>query len=83
MRQNFWNRYDYLAGTDTERAADVNATFTEKSVNMILCVHGGWGCARILPLLDYELIRKKPKIIMGQLALRRGINSALITSEKY
>ena len=32
---------------------------------MILCVHGGWGCARILPLLDYELIRKKPKIIIG------------------
>lgn len=63
--KNFWNRYGYLAGTDEERAADVNAMFADKSVNMILCVHGGWGCARILPLLDYELIRSNPKIIVG------------------
>lgn len=63
--KNFWNRYGYLAGTDAERAADVNAMFADESVNMILCVHGGWGCARILPLLDYGLIRQNPKIIIG------------------
>jgi muramoyltetrapeptide carboxypeptidase len=76
--KNFWNRYGYLAGTDAERAADVNAMFADKSVTMILCVHGGWGCARILPLLDYDLIRKNPKIIIGYsdiTALLLGIHS--------
>ncbi|MDP5121170.1 MAG: LD-carboxypeptidase [Spirosomaceae bacterium] len=63
--KNFWNRYGYLAGTDPERAADVNTMFADESVKMILCVHGGWGCARILPLLDYNLIRSNPKIIIG------------------
>jgi muramoyltetrapeptide carboxypeptidase len=58
-------RYGYLGGTDEARAADVNAMFADKEVNAILCVRGGWGCNRILPLLNYELIRKNPKIICG------------------
>jgi muramoyltetrapeptide carboxypeptidase len=59
------DRYGYLAGTDADRAADVNEMFADSSVDAILCVRGGWGCNRILPLLDYRLIRKNPKILMG------------------
>ena len=59
------SRYGYLAGTDANRAADVNAMFAEPSVQAILPMKGGWGCNRILPLLDYSLIRSHPKIIMG------------------
>lgn len=58
-------RYGYLAGKDVDRAADVNAMFAEKSVQAILTMRGGWGCNRILPLLDYDLIRSHPKILMG------------------
>jgi muramoyltetrapeptide carboxypeptidase len=60
-----YNRYGYLAGSDANRAADVNAMFADASVQAILPMKGGWGCNRILPLLDYSLIRSNPKIILG------------------
>lgn len=59
------DRYGYLAGMDADRAHDVNAMFADSSVRMILAVRGGWGCNRILPLLDYDVIRKNPKVIIG------------------
>ncbi len=57
--------YGYLAGTDEERAADVNEAFADKSIKGIFCTRGGWGCARILDLLDYKSIAENPKFIMG------------------
>ena len=59
------DRYGYLAGRDVDRAADVNAMFADHQVKAILTIRGGWGCNRILPLLDYELIRRQPKILIG------------------
>jgi muramoyltetrapeptide carboxypeptidase len=50
---------------DAERAAELNALFADPSVKVIVPVRGGWGSARLLPLLDYELIRKNPKVVMG------------------
>ena len=62
---HFYDRYGYLAGRDEARAADLNAMFADRSVRAIMAMHGGWGCARIVPLLDYNLIRKNPKILVG------------------
>jgi len=59
------DRYGYLAGRDEDRAADINSFFADPEVRMVLALRGGWGCNRLLPLLDYELIRKHPKIVMG------------------
>ncbi|MCJ8279399.1 MAG: LD-carboxypeptidase [Rivularia sp. ALOHA_DT_140] len=59
------DRYGYLAGTDKNRASDVNAMFTDKSIKAIIAMRGGWGGNRILPLLNYNSIRANPKIIMG------------------
>ena len=59
------DRYGYLAGTDEHRAADINDFYADKSVNALLSIRGGWGCNRILPLLDYDTIKRNPKIIMG------------------
>jgi muramoyltetrapeptide carboxypeptidase len=59
------DRYGYLGGTDEARAADVNAMFADKEVDAILCIRGGWGCNRILPLLDYDMMKKHPKIVCG------------------
>jgi muramoyltetrapeptide carboxypeptidase len=59
------DRYGYLGGKDEDRAADLMAQFADASVAGIVAVRGGWGCARILPLLDYELIRKNPKVLIG------------------
>lgn len=63
--KNIWKRYGYLAGNDAERASDINEMFADPTVQGILCVHGGWGCARILPLLNYQMIKNNPKVIMG------------------
>jgi len=59
------DRYGYLAGTDANRAADVNAMFADSSVQAILAMRGGWGCNRILPLLECDRYRTSPKILMG------------------
>lgn len=59
------SRYGYLAGRDRERAADVNAAFADPEVRALLAVRGGWGCARLLPLLDYAAIARQPKILLG------------------
>ncbi|MBW8754185.1 MAG: LD-carboxypeptidase [Sphingomonadales bacterium] len=58
-------RYGYLAGTDQDRAADVNAMFADKEVRAIFAVRGGWGSARILPYLDFAAIRANPKLLVG------------------
>ncbi|BCL38801.1 LD-carboxypeptidase [Nostoc sp. MS1] len=59
------DRYGYLAGKDGDRAQDVNDMFADDSVKAILAMRGGWGCNRILPLLNYPLIRSHAKILMG------------------
>lgn len=58
-------RYGYLAGRDEARAADVNAMFADDGIRAIFAVRGGWGCARILPYLDYDRIRANPKLLIG------------------
>ena len=55
----------YLAGTDEERAADLNAAFRDPSIDAIWCIRGGYGSGRLLPLLDWEAIRKNPKPLLG------------------
>lgn len=58
-------RYGYLAGTDRDRAADLNAMFADASVRAVFAVRGGWGCARILPFLDWDVVRANPKLLIG------------------
>ena len=63
--QHLLDRYGYLAGTDQARADDINSMYADPQVKAVLTLRGGWGCNRILDLLDYKLIAKHPKIIMG------------------
>ncbi len=56
---------NYLAGTDTQRSNLVNRLFADRKIKAIFCARGGFGSVRILSLLDYELIKKNPKIVMG------------------
>lgn len=58
-------RLGFLAGTDRERAADLMAMFADRSVRGILCLRGGYGTARIVNRLDYEVIRRHPKVFAG------------------
>jgi muramoyltetrapeptide carboxypeptidase len=58
-------RHGYLAGTDKDRAADINGFFSDRDVRAVLPIRGGWGSARVLPYLDFDTIRRNPKIILG------------------
>ena len=59
------DRDGYLAGTDQARAHDLNAMFADDAVDAIWCVRGGYGASRLLPALDFELMRRKPKALIG------------------
>ncbi|NMC62846.1 MAG: LD-carboxypeptidase [SAR324 cluster bacterium] len=58
-------RHGFLAGTDKERASDLMSMFANSKVKAIFCLRGGYGCGRILSLLDYKLIARSPKIFLG------------------
>jgi len=62
---HIYEKYGYLAGSDKNRASDLNNMFNNKDVDMILCIRGGYGANRILPLIDFDLIKKNPKIFVG------------------
>ncbi len=72
---------DYLAGSDEDRAADLMDAFADESVAAVLCTRGGYGCARLLPYVDFDEIASANKALMGfsdittlHLALnRRGV----------
>ena len=59
------DRHGYFAGRDEHRAADLNAMFRDPDVHAVLCVRGGWGSARLLPLVDFEAVAARPKILVG------------------
>jgi len=62
---HLYDREGYLAGSDAARAADLNAMFADDGVDAIWCVRGGYGASRILPALDYALMQRKPKALIG------------------
>lgn len=63
--KHLFNRHGYLAGLDKDRASDVNSMFADPSIDGIFCLRGGYGAPRILPYLDYDVIKKNPKVIIG------------------
>lgn len=60
-----FTRYGHLAAKDEERARDVNDAFSDESIKGIICLRGGYGTPRILNMLDYEMIKKNPKVFVG------------------
>ncbi len=60
-----YDRYGYFAGKDRDRADDLNRMFADDSIAGIVCYTGGWGSPRVLPYLDFDLIARKPKILLG------------------
>ncbi|MCS0599993.1 LD-carboxypeptidase [Streptomyces sp. LP11] len=59
-------RFPYLAGTDTDRAADLQAAWCDPAVDAVLCARGGYGAQRVADLLDWEAMRAAgPKVFVG------------------
>lgn len=55
----------YLAGTDADRAAELQALFTNPDIKAIFCCRGGYGSQRLIPYLEPALITAHPKIFLG------------------
>jgi muramoyltetrapeptide carboxypeptidase len=60
-----YDRRGYFAGTDRDRADDINQMFANDAIAGIVCYTGGWGSPRVLPYLNYDLIARKPKVLIG------------------
>ncbi len=56
--------HGYLAGTDAERAADLQWALSEPGIDMVLALEGGYGTARILHLIDWDAVGE-PRIVCG------------------
>lgn len=74
---HLYARNGYLAGSDPQRSADLNAAFADEEVDGIIALCGGYGSPRILPSLDFDTIRANPKALIGYsdiTALLNGIH---------
>jgi muramoyltetrapeptide carboxypeptidase len=60
-----FDKHGYFAGKDGDRADDLNRMFADDRIAGIVCYTGGWGSPRVLPYLDYDLIARKPKVLIG------------------
>lgn len=65
LSTHMMERHGYLAGEDKARAEDINKAFADRSVAAVHAIRGGWGSARLLPYLDYDTIRRNPKVLIG------------------
>lgn len=55
----------FLAGSDANRAADLNDALSDPDIRAVLCTRGGYGVQRILEHVDYAAVRRDPKLVAG------------------
>ena len=60
---NEWG--DYFSDDDEARAKAINEAFRNQKYKAIIALRGGWGSARILDKIDYDVIKRNPKIFVG------------------
>lgn len=58
-------KHGFLAGTDAQRAQDFNAAANDPEIRGVFALRGGYGTMRILELLDYDALRRDPKVVLG------------------
>jgi muramoyltetrapeptide carboxypeptidase len=74
-------RYGYLAGSDEDRLADLNAAIREPRIDAIWCLRGGYGMTRILPGVDFSAIARRPKAVIGYSDITALINAIAVRSD--
>src|SRR5207244_2683831 len=55
----------YLAGTDADRASDLNDAIADEDIDAIWCLRGGYGAMRILEAIDFRGMASRPKALIG------------------
>jgi muramoyltetrapeptide carboxypeptidase len=59
------SKLDYLAGDDALRASEIMQFFEDPRIDIIMCARGGYGGMHLLPLIDFDIIAKNPKLFIG------------------
>ena len=65
LGHSLYSKHRYLAGTDQDRANDINRMFENPKIQALLCARGGYGSIRILDKINYGMIPYNPKILIG------------------
>jgi muramoyltetrapeptide carboxypeptidase len=55
----------HVTRTVSERVDDLHAMFRDPEVKAVFCIRGGYGSMQLLDKLDYDLIRRNPKVFIG------------------
>jgi muramoyltetrapeptide carboxypeptidase len=63
--ENLWPGQGYLADTDRRRAEEFNQAFMDEKVKAVFALRGGYGCLRMLAGIDLDLVRQRPKLLVG------------------
>jgi len=63
--KKIFGAHEFFAGSDHQRAHLLNSMFADSSIKAIWCARGGYGSLRILPLIDYNIVRSNPKVFIG------------------
>lgn len=65
LGENVGSRWGYLGGRDTERLTDLHSAFEDPAVKVIFPIRGGYGSSRLIPMIDFDLIKRNPKAFVG------------------
>lgn len=65
LSPHLYHREGYLAGGDDARLEDFHSMFADDNVKAVFCARGGYGTLRLLERIDYDLIRRNPKVFVG------------------
>lgn len=60
-----FRRAGFLAGSDEERARRLGQALMDPDTAAVWFIRGGYGSARLLPLLKWKLLRRYPKVVIG------------------
>lgn len=65
ISKNALGMYFYSSGTIEERLSDIHEAFADKNVKAVIMSTGGKTANNLLDKLDFDLIKKNPKIFSG------------------
>ena len=63
--KNLYKKHNQFAGTDKERAHDLQWAINHKTAKAVLIAGGGYGTLRIIDLVNFDNLKNKPKWFIG------------------
>lgn len=72
---------NYTAGTAIDRAFDINNFFSDPKIKAIIAARGGYNCNQVIPYLNYDLMRRNPKIFLGLSDVTAILNAITVKSK--